>query len=192
MTATTPQPAQPATPAPMDERVSLAGLIEALEHAAISYGGSSPSYEAKARATLKSARDAVDKILAASASVQPTLGKSVSDTVGVGIPAADYLAKVEADPKRAAALQRARDRAGVKVDATDEQILAVWARHARMGPVMPWEICAFARDLIAGVNAPAEPSYPQRWKFPGVPVDQPTPAGGVNSSADDQQENPHG
>jgi hypothetical protein len=36
---------------------------------------------------------------------------SVTCPYGVGIPAADYLAKVEADPKRAAALQRARDRA---------------------------------------------------------------------------------
>ena len=35
-----------------------------------------------------------------------------------GVPASEYLAKVEADPRRAAALQRARDRAadGVKGD----------------------------------------------------------------------------
>lgn len=35
---------------------------------------------------------------------------------GVGVPAADYLAKVEADPKRAAALQRARQRGFAAMD----------------------------------------------------------------------------
>ena len=39
-----------------------------------------------------------------------------------GVPASEYLAKIEADPRRAAALQRARDRAaGVLADAPAEQ-----------------------------------------------------------------------
>lgn len=37
----------------------------------------------------------------------------------LGVPASEYLAKVEADPRRAAALQRARDRAP-GVEGTDE------------------------------------------------------------------------
>ena len=39
-----------------------------------------------------------------------------------GVPASEYLAKIEADPRRAAALQRARERAaGVLADAPAEQ-----------------------------------------------------------------------
>lgn len=40
----------------------------------------------------------------------------------LGVPASEYLAKIEADPRRAAALQRARDRAaGVLADGKENQ-----------------------------------------------------------------------